>query len=77
MMSAPIDRSVSMTLSGVNRWGEPSMWERKRHPSSVSLRQAASEKTWKPPLSVSIGPSHVEKRCTPPAASMICMPGRR
>ena len=48
MMSAPMVRSVSMTLSGVNRCFEPSMCERKWHPSSRSLRQAASEKTWKP-----------------------------
>ena len=77
MMSAPIVRSVSITLSGVKRCFEPSMCERKWQPSSRSLRHAASEKTWKPPLSVSIGPSHVEKRCTPPARSMISMPGRR
>ncbi len=76
MMSAPIVRSVSMTLSGVNRCFDPSMWERKWHPSSFSLRHAASEKTWNPPLSVSMGPSQVEKRCTPPARSMISMPGR-
>lgn len=52
--------------------------ELKRHPSSVlGLRHCASENTWKPPLSVSIGLSHVQKRWTPPAASMTSMPGRR
>ena len=45
MMSAPIVRSVSITLSGVNRCFDPSMCERKWHPSSRSLRPSASEKT--------------------------------
>ena len=45
IMSAPIVRSVSMTLSGVKRCFEPSMCDRKWHPSSFSLRHAASEKT--------------------------------
>ena len=77
MMSAPMVRSVSITLSGVKRCFEPSICDRKWHPSSLSLRQAAREKTWKPPLSVSMGPSQVEKRWTPPARSRISMPGRR
>ncbi|CCZ98052.1 unknown [Alistipes sp. CAG:157] len=77
MISAPMVRWVSMTFSGVKRWREPSIWELKRHPSSVSLRHCASENTWKPPLSVSIGLSHVQKQWTPPAASMTSMPGRR
>lgn len=34
-------RWVSMTFSGVKRWREPSIWELKRHPSSVSLRHCA------------------------------------
>ena len=77
MMSAPMLRWISITRSGVNRWSEPSICERKRHPSSASLRQSANEKTWKPPLSVRIGRFHALKRCRPPACSRISVPGRR
>ncbi len=38
MMSAPMIRCVSITLSGVNRCLLPSMWLLKRTPSSVILR---------------------------------------
>ena len=61
-MSAPIARCVSILFSGVKVCRLPSMWEEKVHPSSVILRRCASEKTWKPPLSVSMGPFQAVKR---------------
>ncbi len=76
MMSEPIARCASTTDSGVNRWRLPSMWLWKRTPSSIILRRAASEKTWKPPLSVRIGPSHPMNRCSPPASPSKSRPGR-
>ncbi len=76
-MSAPIMRCVSILFSGVKVCRLPSMWDEKVHPSGVILRLWASENTWKPPLSVSIGPFQAVKRCKPPAARRISSPGRR
>ena len=77
MMSAPMARCRSITDSGVNRWALPSMWLRNWTPSSVILRMSLSECTWNPPLSVSMGRSQPLKRCSPPAASITAVPGRR
>ena len=43
----------------------------------ATVRSFASENTWKPPESVSIGPSHRVNACSPPSARTILSPGRR
>ena len=45
---------------------------RSRRPSMRSARL----KTWKPPLSVRIGPSQPMNACRPPSAATVCSPGR-
>lgn len=77
MMSAPITRWVSITLSGVKKCLLPSMWERNSHPSSLSFLMPVSENTWKPPLSVRMGRSQPLKPCRPPAALSTSSPGRK
>ena len=76
-MSAPIILWVSTLFSGVKQWREPSIWLLKVQPSSLSLRIPVREKTWKPPLSVSMGLSQLSKRCSPPALRNMSSPGRR
>ena len=51
-----------MDSSGPMKIRRPSMWEEKVTPSSVIFRSPARENTWKPPESVSIGPSQCIKR---------------
>jgi hypothetical protein len=75
--SAPRVRWISMTDSGVNMCSEPSMWLWKRTPSSSIRRISASEKTWKPPESVRIGPSQRMKSWRPPSCRTSSCPGRR
>jgi hypothetical protein len=77
MTSAPRLRSIRMTLSGVKWRREPSRWLWNSTPSSLTSRSAASENTWKPPESVSIGPSHAMKRWRPPSCRTSSSPGRR
>src|SRR5262245_13341267 len=77
-MSDPSRRWISTTPSGVKRSSAPSYTERKVTPSSSSARIVSrSEKTWKPPESVRIGPSQPEKACSPPRPSMTSAPGRK
>ena len=57
-------------------WLLPSMWLLKVTPCSSSLRNWASDITWKPPLSVRIGPSQAMKRCSPPSFATRSAPGR-
>ena len=45
-------------------------------PSSSTVTRAARLITWKPPLSVRIGPSQPMKRCRPPSACTTSTPGR-
>ena len=54
-MSEPRVAWICIETSGVSVRGEPSTCERKVTPSSVSLASCESEKTWKPPESVSMG----------------------
>ena len=61
-MSDPITRCIAIDSFGPRKNSCPSMCELKRHPSSVMRRIFASEKTWNPPESVRIGPSHPMKR---------------
>src|SRR5437764_7727002 len=76
MMSTPSARWISTTRSGVSSWVAPSIGERNVTPSSVSRRSLASEKTWKPPESVRIGPSQPMKRWSPPSSRTRSGPGR-
>ena len=55
-MSDPSSRCTSIERSGDSSTLAPSMWERKVTAFSLTLRSCASDMTWKPPESVSIGP---------------------
>ena len=74
--SEPRTRCVSIDSRGPRKTREPSMWELNSTPSSRILRRCPREKTWKPPLSVRIGPSQPMKRCKPPQAATMSLPGR-
>ena len=76
MMSAPMERSMSITFSGLKRWREPSMCDWNQTPSSgLILRRWLSENTWKPPLSVRMGRDQPLNLCRPPASSSTSVPG--
>ena len=62
--------------SGVRKSLSPLTGELKRTPSSLILRRAPSEKTWKPPESVRMGPSQAMNGCRPPKVSITSRPGR-
>ena len=76
MMSAPSVSWISMERSGVSRWREPSRCDWKATPSSVIFRFSERLKTWKPPLSVSMGRFQEMKRCRPPSSPTSASPGR-
>ncbi len=65
-----------MLRSGESMCLEPSIWEAKRTPSSVSFLRSARLITWKPPESVRIGRSQFMKRCNPPSRAMRSAVGR-
>ena len=67
---------IFIEISGERNNLSPLIGLLKVQPSSVSLRISASENTWKPPESVSIGLSQPIKRCRPPNCSMTSSPGR-
>ncbi len=75
MMSAPSAFWISIERSGVRSIAEPSTAFLKRTPRS-RISALGSEKTWKPPLSVRIGPSQPMKRCSPPSFATSSSPGR-
>ncbi len=75
-MSEPSRRWISIARSGERKNSEPSICERKRTPSSSSLRSLASDITWKPPESVRIGRSQFMNLCSPPSRAMRSAPGR-
>ncbi len=75
-MSASRSCCTCMDFSGVKKTLSPSTGERNLTPSSLILRISASENTWKPPESVSIGPSQCMNSCNPPWFRMISVPGR-
>ena len=75
-MSESSERCTCMLTSGERNTRLPSVGAAKVTPSSVILRRLASDHTWKPPLSVRMGPSHLQKPCRPPWASITSMPGR-
>jgi hypothetical protein len=74
--STPIRCCISTTDAGVSRTGLPSRWLRKLTPSSSTERMAASENTWKPPLSVTSTRRQPQKRCRPPSRSITSIEGR-
>jgi hypothetical protein len=76
-MSDPSASWTAVACSGVNRWTDPSMCDRKVTPSSSTTRRSPSETTWKPPESVRIGRSQSMNRCRPPRVAMRSCPGRR
>ena len=73
--SAPSAFWISIERSGVSSSTEPSTSFLKRTPWSL-ISLLGSEKTWKPPLSVRIGPSQREKAWRPPSFSTSASPGR-
>ena len=75
--SAPIRSWIRIEFSGVNSTGLPSMWERKNAPASLTFTCLARLNTWKPPESVSVGPSQPMNRASPPPCATISSPGRR
>ena len=75
-MSEPNSRCTSMARSGVSSKLDPSICERNLTPCSVTLRSCASDITWKPPESVSIGPFQVVNFCRPPSVAIRSAPGR-
>ena len=76
-MSLPMMPWTSTTFSGVKTCLEPSMWLWKVTPASRIFLSPESENTWKPPESVRMLPSQLEKRCSPPNWPMTSMPGLR
>ena len=75
-MSEPSSRCTSIERSGDSSTLAPSICERKVTAFSLTLRNSASDITWKPPESVSIGPFQPVKLCRPPSAAMRSAPGR-
>ena len=52
------------------------MWLAKVTASSFTLEMPESDITWKPPLSVRIGPVQPMNLCSPPSRSIRSGPGR-
>ena len=69
-------RCTCIDTSGERNSLSPLIGELKCTPSSVILRMAPSENTWKPPESVKIGLFQPMKPCKPPNFSMTVLPGR-
>ena len=65
-----------MEISGLRNTASPFTGDRKRTPSSESLRNSARLNTWNPPESVRIGPGQCMKPCSPPCARITSVPGR-
>ena len=65
-----------MARSGDRNSAWPSICDWNLTPSSLILRKAASDITWKPPLSVRIGRSQSMNLCRPPSRAMRSAPGR-
>ena len=76
-MSAPRSSWTWIAFSGVKKWRLPSRWERNSTPDSKIRRRRARLKTWKPPLSVSMGPAQRLKAWRPPTSAIHSAPGRR
>jgi hypothetical protein len=86
MISAPSADCISMTDSGVKKCRDPSRYERKWTPSSVTRASfshesfcipSPRENTWNPPESVRIGRSASMNWCSQPNDSTTSHPGRR
>ena len=66
---------VDDALGRENASRDPSRCDRNVTPVSLMSRSWPSEKTWNPPLSVSIGPSQRISACRPPRRSTVSTPG--
>ena len=77
MTSAPSASCISIALSGVREHLAPSRCELNWTPSSVIFLNFPRLKTWKPPLSVSIGPLQFMKPWSPPSSLTSLCPGLR
>ena len=75
-MSAPSRHWISIERSGEIVCREPSMWDWNVTPSLVILRIFDRLMTWKPPLSVRIGPFQPMNLCRPPRRATRSAPGR-
>ena len=75
-MSELSARWICIEISGDRNSLLPSIGEANLTPSSVILRIAPSENTWKPPESVRIGPFQPMKPCRPPNLLSTSVPGR-
>jgi hypothetical protein len=73
-MSLPSCAWISIDLSGDSSIGLPPFSNSKVTPSSRTCF-FGSEKTWKPPLSVRIGPFQPMKRWSPPSFAILSAPG--
>ncbi len=76
MMSAPIAFWISIDSRGPRRIRDPSTNERNVTPPSSRALMPLIENAWKPPESVSIGPSQRMKRWLPPTARIRSTPTR-
>ena len=74
-MSAPSACWIWIERSGVISTVAPSTSLWKRTPRS-EISAFGSENTWKPPLSVRIGPSQRMNACSPPSFATSSSPGR-
>ena len=66
---------ISIDLSGLKTWRDPSMWDLKVTPSSFNFLSSAKLITWKPPLSVSIGRSQFINLWRPPNSNILSAVG--
>ena len=73
--SAPSRSWISTARSGDRNTERPSSGLLNSTPSSLRRQNASSENTWKPPESVSIGPSQPMNPCSPPCAATSSSPG--
>lgn len=67
---------ICMLTSGDMKSLSPFTGLAKCTPSSVILRMAPSDQTWKPPESVRMGLFHCSKPCRPPKPCITSRPGR-
>jgi hypothetical protein len=74
-MSAPSASWTRIDSSGLRNTVRPSRWLLNRTPPSSITLWSASENTWKPPESVSIGRSQPMNAGSPPARAMTSAPG--
>ncbi|MNS52647.1 hypothetical protein D3C71_1179370 [compost metagenome] len=67
---------ICIETSGVRNSLSPLTGDANFTPSSLILRIAPSDHTWKPPESVRMGLSHFSNWCSPPKLAITSSPGR-